>query len=257
MRRCVLGVVASIAVLFPTLGRAQAYHLPTPAPQVTAATASWQINGEPLFYAGSFYYPAGPTVYFDGSVMVRVGTYQSVPLYADSTLEPYSIVYVPVGGTVMRPYERLRSGDLAGTVGSHTPSFPIQRDTELALASGAVSLITPALPNPAEPEVRAEADRLNVPSGALTRLPPPSAALPPPAPTIIQSLPAPQGNRGVWVEFDGARWTSAGDAVPYSADRFIPVGEYHGFPVYREKDGPSDQIYIPAVRDGALTPYKR
>src|SRR5713226_6058661 len=98
MRGFMVGVAVSVAVLVPKLGNAQAFHLPTPPPQVTAASSSWQINGEPLFYAGSFYYPAGPTVFFDGSVMVRTGVYNGVPLYADATLEPYSIVYVPIGG---------------------------------------------------------------------------------------------------------------------------------------------------------------
>jgi len=61
----------------------------------------------------------------------------------------------------------------------------------------------------------------------------------------------------VWIEFQGERWKSAGEAVAYSPDQFAAIGEYHGFPVYREAKGRSDAIYVPAVRDGALTPYSK
>src|SRR5919112_3838065 len=112
MRRLMLSFFLSVAVLVPNVGIAQVYQFETPPPQVTAAGASWQVSGRPIFYAGSFYYPAGPTVFFDGNVLVRSGVYEGVPLYSDTTLEPYSMVFVPVGGTVMRPYERLRAGEL-------------------------------------------------------------------------------------------------------------------------------------------------
>ena len=127
MRQLVLSLGLSVAVLIPTSGMAQVYLLPAEPPQVTAASTAWQINGEPVFYAGDYYYPAGPTVFFDGNVMVRSGTYRGVPLYADSTLEPYSVILVPIGGKLLRPYERKRTGELAGTVGSRTPSFPTPR----------------------------------------------------------------------------------------------------------------------------------
>src|SRR5205807_585862 len=137
MRPMVLALFLSIPLLLPKLGNAQAYNLPTPSPQVTAANSLWQINGEPVFFEGDVYYPAGPTVFFDGNVMYRSGVYRGVPLYVDATLTPGSYVYVPIGGNVMRPYERKRYGALAGTTGSRTPSFPIQRDVELSASSGA------------------------------------------------------------------------------------------------------------------------
>ncbi len=121
---------------FPFVGTAQVYSGYAPPPAVTAASASWQLSGQPIFHAGSFYYPAGATVFFDGRVMTRTGHYEGVPLYSDVTLEPFSIVYVPVGGARMRPYERRRDGELAGTVGSRTPSFPIVRDGELSADTG-------------------------------------------------------------------------------------------------------------------------
>src|SRR5205823_5756894 len=109
--------------------------------QVTAANASWQLAGQPIFYAGAFYYPTGPTVYFEGFVMVRTGVFEGVPLYADTTLEPFSVIYVPIGGNVMRPYEKPRTGPLTGTVGSRTPSFPIGRDGELSAAARTTGII--------------------------------------------------------------------------------------------------------------------
>ena len=51
------------------------------------------------------------------------------------------------------------------------------------------------------------------------------------------SIPPPSANRGIWLEFEGARWYSGGPAVPFSADRFTPIGDLCGFPVYRDKAG--------------------
>src|SRR3954452_12540748 len=131
MRTFTLALLLSVAVLLPKLGTAQVLLLPDAYPQVTAANAAWQSRGDAVFHAGAFYYPAGPTVFFDGNVMHRTGTYQGIPLYEDATQTPFTVVYVPIGGNVVRPYERRREGDLAGTVGSRTPSFPIQRDGEV------------------------------------------------------------------------------------------------------------------------------
>ena len=112
-----------------------------PYPATTAANAAWQLRGDPVFHAGAFYYPTGPTVFFDGNVMARTGTYEGVPLYEDATLSPFTIVYVPIGGNVVRPYERRREGELAGTVGSRPPSFPISATGEVPVQVG-VPVIT-------------------------------------------------------------------------------------------------------------------
>src|SRR5687768_14347063 len=106
MRRFTLASVLSVAVVLPSSGTAQVLVRPNPYPATTAASAGWQIRGEPVFHAGSFYYPTGPTVFFDGNVMSRSGTYEGVPLYEDGTLTPFTVVYVPIGGNVVRPYER-------------------------------------------------------------------------------------------------------------------------------------------------------
>jgi hypothetical protein len=71
--------------------------------------------------------------------MVRSGYYNGVPLYSDTTIEAYSIVYVPVQRGRMRPYERLRQGALAGTVASRTSSFPVRIATSTAVMAQAAA----------------------------------------------------------------------------------------------------------------------
>jgi hypothetical protein len=252
----VMSFVIGALVVVSAAAHAQVYSVPTPSPQVTAASTEWLASGQPVVFAGSVYYRTGPTVFFDGNVMVRVGVYEGVPLYADATLEPYSIVFVPVGGNLLRPYERRREGPLAGTVGSRTPSFPIQRDAEAAAAANAAaSLVTPAFA--AAPAIVPETTQPIGTSGNVVSSLRAGTVAAPFEPKLIQSIPAPQSNGGVWIEFEGARYRSAGQAVPFATDRFIPVGSYHGFPVYRARDGAESDIYVPTVRDGALAPYRR
>jgi hypothetical protein len=235
-----------MSALTPKIGTAQVYARPNPYPQATAANAVWQLRGEPVFHAGAYYFPTGPTVFFDGNVMQRTGTFLGVPIYEDATIEPFSIVYVPIGGNVVRPYERLREGDLVGTTGSRTPSFPIQRDGELSVIAAALGLPSGTFPpiNEAPPVIP------EAPSSASA---PPSSA----ARHVTISTPPPGAPNGFWVVYEGARWYSAGPATVYSADRFDRVGEYQGFPVYRERNGSSDVIYIPTIADGPVAPYRK
>jgi hypothetical protein len=253
MRKSTLGWVLSMAVLLPNVGTAQVVHRPNPYPQVTAAGALWQQRGEPVFHAGSFYYPTGPTVFFDGNVMKPTNTYEGVPIYEDATQTPFSVVYIPIGGNLVRPYERRREGELAGTVGSRTPSFPIQHDGENAAANvpvGAAGIVPPpvnqfqivASPETPQPVGTTGIEAITSATDALT---PPLRRTK--TPTIFE----------LWVPFDGARWYSAGSAVAYSPERFVQVGEYGSFPVYRDKNGSPDAIYIPAVIGGAVAPYKK
>ena len=148
MRPKIVAVVILVLGLGATIGRAQVFqpqlYQPTPPPLATAANVDWQIRGDPVFFSGDFYYPAGPNVFFDGNIMKRSGEYQGVALYVDATLEPYSVVYVPIGRNLMRPYERRRAGQLAGTVGSRTPSFPIERDVEVS-GAGTRGIVAPPL----------------------------------------------------------------------------------------------------------------
>jgi len=227
--------VLVLAVMLPAPSTAQVSVRPTPDPNVSAANTAWVQRGDPIFYAGSLYYPAGATVFFDGNVMNRIGTYEGVPLYHDATLGPYEVIYVPIGGKLLRPYERKREGGLAGTVGSRTPSFPVQLASE-----GARSAEPDAYPLAGAPESIG---------------PPP---VPPQPPLLARQRGTLPMIQQVWVPFDRARWSIAGPAVPFSADRFVKIGEYHGFPVYREKNNRrATEIYIPTIPDGPVAPYKK
>jgi len=81
---------------------------------------------------------------------------------------------------------------------------------------------------------------------------------PRPRRTTIETIPRPRtGNRGVWLDFVGQRWYSAGTSSSYSPDRFTKVGEYRGFPVYVEKSGKMDTIWVQVVNGGPLAPYAK
>src|SRR5215467_11673082 len=86
-----------------------------------------QPAGKPLVYQGGLYFPSGPTVFFDGAMMVRVGTFRGVPIYLDPSRDPINVVLVPVGGKLMRPYERTQSDIQADLVYPDPPEFPDQR----------------------------------------------------------------------------------------------------------------------------------
>lgn len=255
MRGFLLSFMASIVVLVPNVGNAQVYSWPTPPPQVSAASADWQLRGDPIFFAGSFYYPTGPTVYFDGKVMARSGIFQAVPLYTDATLEPYSMVFVPIGGNIMRPYERKREGELAGTVGSRPPTFPIQRGGEGPSAIGTTGIQSAAF-GPGDRLVIPEAVFAVGTGGTIVNrvaTPTPTGGMQ----TRITMIPEPPRQpQGLWVEFEGAKWYHNGPTVSYDPDRFLPTGSYRGFPVYMDKNS-SDTIYVSVVKDGPLAPYSK
>src|SRR5436190_14532960 len=115
---CLLALAASPVA-------AQMISRPTDAPTVSAVGQSWYELREPILYAGEAYYPAGAVVFFNANQMVRTGHFNGVPVYADATRDPYSVVYVPIGGGQLKPYERRRRGELAGSTGSTPPSFPV------------------------------------------------------------------------------------------------------------------------------------
>jgi hypothetical protein len=261
MRRFILTGVLSVAVLFPSLGTAQVFSRPSTYPAVTAQYAAWQLRGDPVFHAGAFYYPTGPTVFFDGNVMARTGTYEGTPIYEDGTIAPFTVVYVPIGGNVVRPYERPREGELAGTTGSRAPSFPVQPGPAaleygraiIGFETAPVDGFVPVIPEDPRPvsSVGAVGSSGSITSVAPSR-PVDTASRTvrmdrTPAPTILV----------MWVPYNGARWESAGSAVAFTPDRFIRIGELGGFPVYRERNGRTDTIFIPSVEDGPVAPYRR
>jgi hypothetical protein len=61
----------------------------------------------------------------------------------------------------------------------------------------------------------------------------------------------------MWIEFQDARWYSAGPAVPFNAARFEPAGDYRGFRVFRERGARDDRIYVTTAPNGPLAPFER
>jgi hypothetical protein len=179
--------------------------------------------------------------------MVRSGQYNGVPLYTDTTLEPFSIVYVPLSRGLMQPYERPRRGALAGTTGSRAPSFPVEVPTPTTTAR---TLTVEQGP------VRAPASSIAGNGGTPGAVGTGGYAAPAtPTPRPLVTLRRPENNDGVWVEFGGEKWVSAGAAIPFAASDFVRVGERAGFPVYARRELKEERIYLPA-RAGTVAPYR-
>lgn len=239
---------------------AQPLLQPTPKPIVTADNEVWYQAGVPITFAGNIYFPAGPITHFNGNEMVRSGHYQGIPLYTRTTLEPYSIVFVPLYGGLVQPYERRRAGDVADTVGSVTPSFPVVRSTEqsnMEYVPGAGMIQAQAPPSqlgaivdrmPVEPtDQMAPTGRSVATTGAETVVP-----LGP-----LVTAKKPEGLNGVFVEFEKQRYFSSGPAREFDTAAFTRIGEYYGFSVYR-REGDTDTIYIPPLADRTIVaPYRR
>jgi hypothetical protein len=237
--------------------RAQMTMQPTARPIVTAENEPWFLTGAPIVHAGITYYPAGPMVHFNANEMVRGGHFQGVPLYTRTTIEPYSLVFVPLSGGLMQPYERRRDGDLAGTTGSSAPSFPVVHPVEQSgldyipgvgmaaappLAYGVfIDRVEPGLGSGA-----ADAPTVGMVGGEAVR---------PRGPLV--SARRPEGVNGVYLEYGGGRYFADGPAVAFDAARFTRVGDYHGFPVFQQK-GREKTVYVPATlgAEETLVPYR-
>ena len=253
MRGFFLGFVVVVAVLFPNIGNAEGFQYRTPAPAISAAAASWQVNSEPIMVGGLTYYPTRGFRLFDGQILAQTGTYEGVPVYADSTIEPNSELYVPLGNGRMRVYERKREGELAGTTGSHLSTFPVDSPSvptprDRSVEGGGVT--TPG----SEPQAVGTVGTLASGVASEAAVVRKGAR---PRRVVIGSAPKPANVTGVWLEYDGVRWYSNGPAASVSPDRFEPVGEYHGFPVYRDTIAGTGDIWVSLVKDGPLAPYTR
>jgi hypothetical protein len=262
MRSLVIFVVVLAAGGFAgtTPAWSQVQSRPTDAPLVTADREPWYVNGDPVQFAGSTYFRAGAAVFFDGNRMVRTGSFNGVPLYADTTIEPFSVVLVPIGRGLMQPYEHPRSGDLAGTVGSQAPSFPVA-----ALPSGWTPPMAPSAPTSLSPLVFDQPDASAASSsdravpaaapaattGGAGPIAAPAARVPL-TPAELQAV-----RERVWIDFRGQQWVPAGPAIPLAGSGLTRTGDYAGFPVYTRADNQSDaRIYVPAL-PGLVTPYER
>ena len=240
----VLGLAGTTAAV------AQISMQSTPPPTVTAENESWYVTNDPVVFAGNNYYPAGPSIHFLANEMVLSGFFRGVPLYTRTTIEPYSIVFVPVAGGLMRPYERRRSGDLVGTTGSSVPSLGV----EIPSAFSAASRIQAAGP----PFVET--------SGIVTESPSPTRSIEAQPALASDSsgvatggrLTAPRGKRvghpsanSVYVEFNNQRWYSSAPPKSVDAGTLRRVGEWHGFPVYTSPTTGPSTIYIPVAEGSA------
>jgi len=186
-----------------------------------------------IVFTGSHYYSSGPTVFFDGAVMVRVGTYDGIPIYVDPTRDPINVVYVPISGKLMRPYERSRAEQAADLVAPPAAPAP---DYSVAAVPDAFDASAPDVDGSGAAIAPAEAARSVAPTRAPGREPPAS--------------------RGIWIEFQDRLWTPAGRAntEPGRDSRLQVIGRYFDFPVYQQR-GQRDRIYVPATPGGPLIRY--
>ena len=252
-RAAVVGALAGILCSTPAIS--QMVMQPTPRPIVTADNEPWFHDGVPVMHAGNLYYPAGPRVGFNGNEMVRSGHFEGIPLYSRKTIEPYSVVFVPLAGGWMQPYERRRAGELADTVGSVAPSFPVVRAAEQAGMEFIGMVQAPSPPS----QVGEVVDRIALAEVPSVGAPPigTTGVAPEPPSGPLASARRPQGLNGVYIEFGDKRYFADGPAVDFDAQAFTRVGEYYGFPVY-ERKGQEGTIYVPPL-DGApavVAPYR-
>jgi hypothetical protein len=254
--RQVLGWMAGLAVaIAPMAASAQVTFRPTAPPIVTAENERWYLEGQGITFSGSVYYPSGAAVFFNPYEMVRSGEYRGVPLYSMKTREPYAVVYVPVDRGLMQPFERRRTGDMAATVGSTAPSFPVDRDSEANPPDTGLQAAGPPIARQFYPmyEYAATDERTQaVPPTAGTAGSPSASTPRGPLTTGLQ----PTGLNGFYIEHQGRRWFANGPTVLLDPATFTRSGEYHGFAVYTSAAAP-DTIYVTVANttSGLLTPY--
>lgn len=251
-------LAATVLISAASTSWGQVYIQPTPAPPVTAENEAWYHGGEPLAFAGSLYYPGGAAIHFLPNEMVRSGFYRGVPLYSRTTIEPFSIIFVPVGGGLMQPYERRRDLDMAGTQGSSAPSIsPVLAPSVSATTS--LGAPWPPMAQAAAPPVVGSQGIVDEATPPLTSVAHEETGTPPPQPTGTAGgtiTPVPQrplpirrdAANAMYFRFDNARWFSAGPPVSLDVRSMTQVGESQGFPVYARH--PGDRIiYVPIARD--------
>ncbi len=238
-----LAVCFAIACGAAAAVHAQATLHPTPSPLVFADAEAWYQRGDPVMYGGNVYYPAGPQVHFNGDEMVRSGFFLGVPLYTRTTIEPYSMVFVPLAGGLMQPYERRREGELAGTAGSSAPSFPVASPSEPARV--AVPLFAQA-PGPPMLGTAGTTYPYSVAAPAATESEAAAASIGAAsvAPRPLRRRPG--SPNGIFVEFEHAKWFSSGPPRILDTARLSRVGTLGGFPVYSADRG-GTTIYIPVA----------
>lgn len=238
-------LVAALAfTALPAAATAQVVMRSEPAPVRAAGDADWYRAGEPVLHRGELFYPGGAQTFFQKDIMVLVGEFRGVPLYADPTLETGSIVYVPVEGALMQPYERLRAGELAGTSGSRMPAYPAATSTELMVVPQAVA--TSGTRVPPEPI----GDLAPAAETALADAPPAARAR---TEVIAPDRPGATRGTGIWIEWNDAAWNAAGPAVRVGP-QMKRIGTYNGRAVF---SGPDARTIWIETAQGMATPWRR
>jgi hypothetical protein len=242
-----------LAMSLSAAAQAQVFWQPTPAPIVTAENTPWFTKGEPVYWNGHLYYPSGAQKYFDAYQMVRTGSFNGIPLYIDRGAVPDGVVYVPLPGGLMQPYERPQTGEIV-TASSIPPAPPTPAgviddddydDVDVDLEPPPDTVAT--LRGMSEPMAVGTSGRI-VARRALR-----AQASANPAPLTVSTLIPPAGLNGIWVNYDGRRWFLAGKAIDYDSSTLAEVGMYHGWRVYTRNGDPTT-IYIPTT-PGRLAPY--
>jgi hypothetical protein len=154
--------------------------------------------------------------------MAPVGFHRGVPLYENTSEIPFTVIYVPVGDNLMRPYVRRRDS------------------------------LAP-MPNPDEvlldevPSV----DTVPVGTTGVDATPPALADDQPSAPVARTG----RSRVDVWIEWQGSRWYVSGPAVPFEPDAFVQIGAYHGLPLYKSTRG-GDELFVTIVPGGPLARFR-
>jgi hypothetical protein len=224
-----------IVTLLSASTQPQVVWQPAPAPMVTAEAAAWYRSGEPVEWNGDKYYPAGAVQFFNRYQMIRSGSFRGIPLYTDTTLEPNSIVFVPLTGERMQPYERSQATQASGL--NQAPAEPTRAPAYDLSPTPVLAAPQPTDALPAAPLAVGTSGR-----GVATPV------------RHVATLRPPTGLNAIWVDYGGRRWLAGGKAIDYDAASLTQVGTYRGWSVYT-RHGDRSTIYIP-VAPGRLAPYK-
>jgi hypothetical protein len=239
------------AIASGRVATAQVHWFPTPPPLVTAENERWYFTGQPVMFDGNLYYLAGPPIHFLANEMVRSGSYQGIPLYSRATIEPYSVVFVPIGGGRMQPYERRRTDELVGTSGSTISALPaviptfidwaapwIQAQAPPVIRARPIDAFTFYPERPERPEVSQR------PSATADDREPGRVASSPARPLPVRHGAA----NAMFVEFNNDRWFIDGPPVLLDTRMLTRIGQSHGFPVYTARNTRNSTIYVPVAQ---------
>lgn len=140
-------LLAAALTLAPQIVLAQPVRQPTPVPLVTAENEVWYRAGSPIEWNGVVYALAGAPQAFDPYAMATVGSYHGIPLYTDTTVAPYTKLFVPIANARMQPYEPVPSGITPGPIATAdtAPAGPPQvvGTSGRAVSSGPITTAIP------------------------------------------------------------------------------------------------------------------